>query len=146
MGDVIDKEAAIIAAQFARGVSSELLAVKQNITDGQRHLAPVELNKQGFISSLAGESQNATQDIAQIAIPDTFVDPTMQHDGKFQPPAPRPPYTTNAVPYQQPFQTQTSSTSDAMLNTIMLSLVSIEKQLALLFKAIKSPPTRKKTA
>ncbi len=135
----VDPEAALMVANFARGVSSELNSVKQKITSGQQHLAPVVLDKQGLIAGLTGAA--VPQDIAQQAIPDNIDLSTLnvvpQDMGKQQRPM---------LPYTNTVQTQLPSQhSESMLNMIMLSLVSIEKQLGLLHKALKQPSKPRKT-
>lgn len=145
MGDITGPEAALLVANFARGVSSELYSVKQKITSGEKHLAPVELDRQGLIAGLTGAA--VPQDVAQQVMPDPHLDPDaaeraiLEHEAR-QGQLPMQPVFQQRPQIQQPYSVGVApptSISDSMLNTIMSSLVSIERQLALLHKAIKQP-------
>ncbi len=152
MGDIVGPETALLVAQFARGVSGELSSVDQKITEGKRHLSPVKLDKEGLISSLTGataptpEPEFPAPSAPSAILPLTeFERQVLEHESQRGAVDRRLPYNAAVAP-QAPSRPGNDSAQEQLLNSIMLSLVSIEKQLAMLHKAVKTPPTRKKSA
>lgn len=153
MGDIIGPDAAMLVAQFARGVSSELHTVENAITENKKNLAPVKLDRQSMIADLTGASPNSLPSLDPSVDPTTAEASILQYEAQrmAQQQERQIPYIVGTSPVPQfaplqahPIQQVDSSSANMMLNNIMLTLVSIERQLAMLHKLIKPTSTRHK--